>query len=100
CLVFGFGYPRELAALIQLFRIEERFVTAFERINSAAGLIVPEIILLATMCLMYLVGPFLVNEAGKGSSGLRHRWGILSLLAIGCAIFSWWGMELQPHAAG
>lgn len=75
-------------------------MTAFERINSAAGLIVPEIILLATMCLMFLVGPFLVNEAGKGSSGLRHRWGILSLLAIGCALFSWWGMVPQPHAAG
>ena len=75
-------------------------MTAIERINSAAGLIVPEIILLSTVCLMFLVGPFLVNEAGKGQGGLRHRWGILSLLSIACALFSWWGIVPQVPDPG
>jgi len=75
-------------------------VTAIERINAAAGMIVPEIILLATVCLMFLIGPFLVSATGNGSAGLRHRWGILSLLAIGCALFAWWGIVPQTPDLG
>ncbi|MBL8817698.1 MAG: NADH-quinone oxidoreductase subunit N [Planctomyces sp.] len=60
----------------------------YDSINQAAGLIVPEIILIATVCLMFLAAPFLVNEAGQASSGLRHRWGILSLLALGCSLYA------------
>ncbi len=75
-------------------------MTAIERINAAAGFIIPEIILLATVCIMFLVGPFFVNEGGKGQPGLRHRWGILSLLALGCALLAWWGTTPQPVEAG
>lgn len=60
----------------------------YDSINQAAGLIVPEIILIATVCLMFLAAPFLVSETGQASSGLRHRWGILSLLALGCSLFA------------
>lgn len=75
-------------------------MTAIERINAAAGYLVPEIILLATMCIMFLVGPFFVTEDGKGLSGLRHRWGTLSLLAIGCALLAWSGMPVRPDDLG
>ena len=59
----------------------------YQAINQAAGLIIPEIILLATVCIMFLAGPFLVSETGKAPEGLRHRWGILSLLALAAAMF-------------
>ncbi|SFJ36314.1 NADH-quinone oxidoreductase subunit N [Planctomicrobium piriforme] len=75
-------------------------MTAIDRINAAAGLIVPEIILLATVCIMFLVGPFLVTESGKAQHGLRQRWGALSLLAIGCSMLAWYGMVPQPDAMG
>ncbi len=62
---------------------------ALEQINQAAALIVPEIILVATACIMFLSGPFLVTDSGQASAGLRHRWGILSLLALGSAAVAW-----------
>ncbi len=71
-------------------------MSAIERINAAAGLIVPEVILLATVCIMFLVGPFLVTEGGKTQTGLRHRWGALSLLAIVSALVAWWNTSIQP----
>lgn len=74
--------------------------TAIEQINHAAGLIVPEIILLATVCVMFLVGPFLVKDNGTAESGLRHRWGILSLLALGLAGWVWYGSSPQPINTG
>jgi hypothetical protein len=64
-------------------------VPPYQAINQAAGLIIPEIILLATVCIMFLAGPFLVSETGKAPEGLRHRWGILSLLALAAAMFAW-----------
>jgi NADH-quinone oxidoreductase subunit N len=62
-----------------------------ENINSAASLILPEIFLLATVCVMFLAGPFLVTEAGQAGSGLRHRWGTLSLLTLAVAWGVWAG---------
>ena len=53
---------------------------AIEQIHATASLLVPEIILLATMCVMFLVGPLLVSDAGEAAPGLRHRWGFLSLV--------------------
>ncbi|MFN8705452.1 MAG: NADH-quinone oxidoreductase subunit N, partial [Planctomyces sp.] len=58
-------------------------------INQAAGLIIPEIILLATVCVMLLAAPFMVSETGVAPSGLRHRWGILVLLALSVATLTW-----------
>lgn len=73
--------------------------TAIEQINQAAGLIVPEIILLATVCVMFLVGPFLINN-GRAEPGLRHRWGGLSLLALGIAGWVWFSITPQPIETG
>ena len=38
---------------------------AIEQIRGTASLIVPEIILLATACVLFLVGPFMVSDAGE-----------------------------------
>jgi NADH-quinone oxidoreductase subunit N len=58
-------------------------------IHSAILTVVPEALLLATVCLMLLLGPFLVDEEGHADSGVGLRWTILSLitLAIGGWIF-------------
>lgn len=64
-------------------------MTAIEIINHAATAIVPEIILVGTVCVMFLVGPFLVDELGE-NRGLRHRWGALSLFALLAAASVWW----------
>jgi NADH-quinone oxidoreductase subunit N len=75
-------------------------VPPYQAINQAAGLIIPEIILLATVCVMFLTGPFLVSETGKAPAGLRHRWGILSLLALGAAMFAWMKAPILTAGAG
>lgn len=72
----------------------------YQAINQAASLIIPEIILLATVCVMFLAGPFLVSETGKAPAGLRHRWGILSLLALGAAMFAWTKSPILEAGAG
>lgn len=74
--------------------------TAIDLINHAVGLIVPEIILLATVCVMFLVGPFLVKDDGTTESGLRHRWGILALISLGLAGWVWYGTSPQPVTTG
>lgn len=73
---------------------------AFQDLNQAAGLIIPEIILIATVCIMFLAAPFLVSESGRAASGLRHRWGILTLLALGCAALAWLRAPLAPDSLG
>jgi NADH-quinone oxidoreductase subunit N len=60
-----------------------------ELIRSTASLLVPEIILLATACVLFLVGPFLVSDAGESMPGLRHRWGVVSLIGLCVAWFVW-----------
>lgn len=72
----------------------------YEQINSAAALVAPEIILVATVCVMFLAGPFLVTEAGQAGAGLRHRWGVLSLLAIGAAMAAWLSAEPRGVTGG
>lgn len=73
---------------------------AFNAINQAAGLIIPEIILIVTVCTMFLAAPFLVSDKGQAAAGLRHRWGVLSLLALGCALFAWWKTGSNPGGLG
>ena len=70
---------------------------AFEQIHATASLLVPEIILLAAMCALFLGGPLLVTDAGDAAPGLRHRWSILSLAALGIAWVVWFGGD--PAAA-
>jgi NADH-quinone oxidoreductase subunit N len=67
----------------------------FDQIHRTASLLVPELLLLATMCVMFVGGPLLVNDAGQAAPGLRHRWGILSLAAIGVAWTIWFGGSLE-----
>src|SRR3954471_13862386 len=45
--------------------------------------------LLATACAMFFVGPMLVSDAGDSESGLRGRWGFISLVAIAVAWATW-----------
>ncbi len=60
-----------------------------QQIRSTASLIVPEILLLATACAMFFVGPFLVSHEGESAPGLRHRWGFVSLIALCAAGIVW-----------
>ncbi|MBX3441128.1 MAG: NADH-quinone oxidoreductase subunit N [Planctomyces sp.] len=68
-----------------------------ESIRTAVQLILPECILIGTVCVMFLTGPFLLGRNGQASPGLRHRWGALALLAIGAAAWQWW--HTTPVAA-
>jgi NADH-quinone oxidoreductase subunit N len=74
--------------------------TAIEQLNHAAALIVPEIILVATVCVMFLVGPFLVAPNGQANAGLRHRWGGLALAALGAAWLVWFNSNATDATAG
>lgn len=74
--------------------------TAIEQLNHAAALVVPEIILLATVCVMFLVGPFLVSASGHAGTGLRHRWGGLALAALGAAWLVWFNIGVTGETAG
>lgn len=58
----------------------------FTEISAQAAIaIAPELILIATVCVMLLVGPFLTDSAGRAAKGLSQRWTILSLLAFAVA---------------
>ena len=57
----------------------------YTQIIEALPGIVPELILLGAVCLMFLAGPFTTG------SGLRHRWGALSLLAL--AVTGYWSLN-------
>jgi NADH-quinone oxidoreductase subunit N len=73
---------------------------AVELLNKGVGLIVPELILLATVCVMFVVGPFLVTESGQGKPGLRGRWTVLALIALGAAAMVWCRSEVTPAGDG
>ena len=51
---------------------------AIQQITGAVDLIVPELILVATVCIMFITGPFFVSEAGVAPAGLRKRWAACS----------------------
>ena len=75
--------------------------TAIEQLNNAIDLVAPELILLVTVCVMFITGPFFVSEAGVAPAGLRKRWAALSLVAIGCAWFIWFtSTRTQPVGTG
>lgn len=73
---------------------------AIEQLNGALALIVPDVILLATMCLMFFAAPFLVNERGEAAAGLRDRWGWLSVIGLVTAGYLWWLSTPQPVTTG
>ncbi|BBO31911.1 NADH-quinone oxidoreductase subunit N [Lacipirellula parvula] len=64
--------------------------TAIEQLNNGVHYLAPELILVMTICVMFITGPFFVTEGGVAAPGLRRRWGALALVAIGCAGFMWW----------
>jgi NADH-quinone oxidoreductase subunit N len=74
--------------------------TAIEQINAAAGLVLPELFLLASVCLMFLVGPCLVGEGGQAGPGLRNRWSTLSLLTIAAAWLTWFNHTTVSTESG
>jgi NADH-quinone oxidoreductase subunit N len=67
-----------------------------EHIRGTASLLVPEIILLGTACVLFVFGPFMISDGGESAPGLRHRWGFVSLVGIGVAWIVWFhgGTEL------
>ncbi len=73
---------------------------SIEQLNRAAALVVPEIVLLATVCVMFLVGPFLVSSGGQAVAGVRHRWGGLALAALGTAWLIWFNNDAVNTAGG
>jgi NADH-quinone oxidoreductase subunit N len=72
---------------------------AIEQIQSTASLIVPEIVLLATMCALFIAGPLVVTHAGDAPPGLRHRWGFLSLIGLAIAFGAWLNGGTEPANA-
>lgn len=68
---------------------------AIERITGAAEHILPEIILVATACAHFLVGPFLVSPSGVALAGSRQRWGGLALIGIMAAVWTWLGYAVS-----
>ncbi|HEX6962270.1 MAG TPA: NADH-quinone oxidoreductase subunit N [Lacipirellula sp.] len=74
---------------------------AIGRLAGSVYLIYPELILIATVGVMFITGPFFVTETGAAPAGLRKRWGALSLVAIGCAWFIWFtATPTHPVDAG
>ncbi|MBI1344738.1 NADH-quinone oxidoreductase subunit NuoN [bacterium] len=69
-------------------------------IRNAVDLILPEVALLATVCMIFLAAPFLVSERGEAAPGLRHRWGWLSLIGLSVAAYLWSISEIQPVGLG
>ncbi len=59
----------------------------FQHIASAISQVLPEVVLLAAACVNLAVGPFLIGEDGTVPKGLKHRWGVWSLIAL--AIAAW-----------
>ncbi len=73
---------------------------AIVQIQDAARFVLPEIALLATVCLMLFAAPFLVSERGEAPAGLRNRWGSLALLAWAFAGWLWWRSIPLPVSTG
>lgn len=73
---------------------------SLQTLNGAVQLVLPEAVLLATVCLIFFVAPFLVSERGEAPAGLRHRWGSLSLLALLIAGWIGWNAKEAPHTFG
>lgn len=73
---------------------------ATNQIAHGVQLILPEIALLGTVCVMLFAAPFLVSERGEAPPGLRHRWGGLALMAWAAAALFWQQMPAQTVTSG
>lgn len=74
--------------------------TVLSAISNAVELILPEVALLATVCVIFLSAPFLVSERGEAAPGLRHRWGWLSLIGLSVAGYFWSISTIEPVGPG
>ena len=73
---------------------------ALRNLNGAVQLVLPEVVLLATVCVMFFAAPFLVSDRGEAPAGLRHRWGWLSLVALTMAGWLLWNSGVAPRTTG
>ncbi len=73
---------------------------AIEQINQAVTLVVPEAVLLATVCVLFFAAPFLADDADRTSGGLRHRCGGLAIVALATAWLLWFNSEAHAVAGG
>jgi NADH-quinone oxidoreductase subunit N len=73
---------------------------AIQQIRGSVDLIGPEIILLVAMCLLFVIGPLLVSDAGEAPPRLRNRMGLLSLAAIVIAWIAWYQSDFRVVQAG
>ncbi|MBS0204463.1 MAG: NADH-quinone oxidoreductase subunit N [Planctomycetes bacterium] len=73
---------------------------SLQNLNGAIQLVLPEAVLLASVCLIFFAAPFLVSERGEAPVGLRHRWGWLSLLTLLVAGWIGWNATEMPHTSG
>lgn len=73
---------------------------AVRQLNEAVGLILPEVVLIATACVNFFAGPFLLDDRNRGVPGLRHRWAGLSLAALVFAALLWYGAAPRAVTTG
>jgi len=69
-------------------------------ITGGVQFILPEVTLIATVCVILFAAPFLVSEQGTAAPGLRHRWGWLALIGWGVAAAFWWNSPIRPETSG
>jgi len=55
---------------------------AVRSILESLSFVLPETVLVATACVHFLFGPFLVGGRGTAPAGVRHRWGGMALAAL------------------
>jgi NADH-quinone oxidoreductase subunit N len=70
---------------------------AVKSIVDAFGYMLPEVVLVATACVLFLLAPFFQSDESSSRGGARHRFGALSLLALAFAAWLWLdGPPLEP----
>jgi NADH-quinone oxidoreductase subunit N len=62
---------------------------AVKSIIDAFGYVLPEVVLVATACVLFLLAPFFRSDDPSSPAGARHRFGVLSLLGLAFAAWLW-----------
>ena len=62
---------------------------AVKSIIDAFGYVLPEVVLVATACVLFLLAPFFRSDQQPPAGGARHRFGMLSLVAVVLAVCLW-----------
>ena len=69
-------------------------------LSQSVTVVAPELILIATVCVMFLLGPFLVDDASRGAPGLGKRWALLALFALGMGAWTCFETTAPTTAGG